>query len=55
MVVTTEYTRAFQGQPQFPASRKFYREGRNSGVRAPFRQVELPPPAGASARRKTRR
>ena len=46
MVVTTEYTRAFQGQPQFPASRKFYREGQNSGVRAPFRQVELTPTSG---------
>ena len=46
MVVTTEYTRAFPGQPQFPASRKFYREGQNSGVRAPFRQVELTPTSG---------
>ena len=46
MVVTTEYTRAFQGQPQFPASRKFYREGQHSGVRAPFRQVELTPTSG---------
>ena len=46
MVVTTEYTRAFQGQPQFPASRKFYREGQQPGVRAPFRQVELTPTSG---------
>ena len=46
MVVTTEYTRAFQGQPQFPASRKFYWEGQNSGVRAPFRQVGLTPTSG---------
>ena len=46
MVVTTEYTRAFQGQPQFPASRKFYREGQQPGVRAPFRQVGLTPTSG---------
>ena len=46
MVQTTEYTQAFQGKSSFPASNKVYREGSQSSIRVPFRQVTLDPTTG---------
>ena len=46
MVQTTEYTKAFQGKSNFPASDKVYKEGSSPSIRVPFRQVALNPTTG---------
>ena len=45
-MVQTEYTSQFQGKSNFPASRKVYREGSQSSIRVPFREVSLTPTTG---------
>ena len=45
-MVQTEYTSQFQGKSNFPASQKVYKEGSQSSIRVPFRQVTLTPTTG---------